>query len=84
MKDRLKVDFKIGFMSKKSVNFLSVARRKSTSRRLNEGLSQIKENELTIWEESLPRVCTSKPFTERLYGEMAQNHKWFGVFFQYS
>ena len=41
-------------------------------------------DDLTIWEESLPRIFSSQPFSERLYAEMKQHHRWLGIVFYYS
>jgi hypothetical protein len=37
-----------------------------------------------MWEESLPRIFSSQPFSERLYAEMKQHHRWLGIVFYYS
>eukprot|EP01037_Dinobryon_pediforme_P020869 gene20869-21591_t len=37
-----------------------------------------------LWEKTIPSIFSSKPFSERLYGEMKHHHKWFGVIFHYS
>ena len=42
------------------------------------------QEEMAIWEESLPKIFSSQPFSERLYGEMKQHHKWLGIVFHYS
>jgi hypothetical protein len=47
-------------------------------------LSYNSNEEMAIWEESLPKIFSSRPFSERLYGEMKQHHKWLGIVFHYS
>jgi hypothetical protein len=40
--------------------------------------------ELAIVEESLPRVLSSRTFTDRFLEEVKQHHRWFGIIFYYS
>jgi hypothetical protein len=40
--------------------------------------------ELTIVEESLPKVLSSRTFTDRFLEEVKQHHRWFGIVFYYS
>ena len=40
-------------------------------------------SDLLVWEESTPRVFSSKQFSEKLLEEMKHHHKWFSVAFHY-
>jgi hypothetical protein len=40
--------------------------------------------ELAIVEDSLPRVLSSRTFTDRFLEEVKQHHRWFGIVFYYS
>lgn len=43
-----------------------------------------KENLLSLAEESLPDILSSKSFVKRVTDEMKRHHRWFGVVFVYS
>ena len=57
---------------------------KSDALRVRKGLQKLERDDLAIWEESLPRVLSSTPFSARLYSEIKHHHKWFSVAFHYS
>ena len=40
--------------------------------------------DLVMWEDSLPKVFSSRPFSERLYSEIKHHHRWLGIIFYYS
>ena len=40
--------------------------------------------DLVMWEDSLPKVFSSRPFSERLYSELKHHHRWLGIIFYYS
>jgi hypothetical protein len=42
------------------------------------------DEELTLLEESLPRVLGHQPFAERFTSEVKRHHRWLGVAFFYS
>ena len=58
--------------------------RGSNGVRVRNGQEDSSQSGLAVFEDALPQVFSSKPFSQRLYNEMKHHHKWLGVVFYYS
>jgi hypothetical protein len=76
-----------GLVSIGKVNPLNNSNKVSQHRHNRKFYSVIRRNnadQLSLLEESIPKVLSTKPFIEKLHDEIKQHHKWFGVIFHYS
>jgi len=69
---KLSFNLKVGKMSRKGLRQTTIVNNNAP------------EEELTLLEESLPRVLGHQPFAERFTSEVKQHHRWLGVAFFYS
>jgi len=53
-------------------------------KRLNKIINETSSNELSILEESLPRVLGTKTFAQKFTAEVKHHHRWLGVIFHFS
>ena len=85
--DSMKENFRTEFTKHRGTSFFESSHHKSsrstTSRKFRK-LPETEGDEFAIWEDSLPKILVSKPFSERLAAEIKNHHKWFGVAFHYS